>query len=480
MAGTRRGQAAFLRQGRQRQPGAWTDGPQVTPGTQAAFQKRHNKQLHSSPLMGGCLLRPPVFFVRQGLPMRPCPWPAPAAQPTAHHQRPLMLPALALSCALLAACSKEPQAPGQMPPPPVGVVTVVPTTVPVEIELSGRLEPIRTAQVRARVTGVVQKRLFNEGALVQAGQSLYRIDPAPYQAALDSAQAVQAKAEAALAQAQSALERNRPLAESKMITALAWDNTQSSHRAAQADLAAARAAVQQARLNVEYASVLAPIGGRIGRSLVTEGALVSQAEATQLATIQQVDTLLVTFTQSAAEAMRIQRAIAAGSLKGSNSAQVKVLLDDGSTYALPGKLLFADIAVDAATGQVTLRGEVPNPRGELLPGLFVKVRLQVARSEHAMLLPQQAVTRGTSEDTVMVVDAQGQVGKRTVQLGGQISDTGNASGPQWIVSSGLKAGEQVVVDGFQKIRPKAPVKPVPWQPVAAASAAAAASASAAQ
>ena len=362
-----------------------------------------------------------------------------------------------------------------MPPPQVGVVTVAPASVPLEIELSGRLEPIRTAQVRARVTGVVQKRLFNEGAMVKAGQSLYRIDPAPYQAAVDSALAAQAKAEATLAQAQSTLERNRTLVESKMVSALAWDSAQAAHRAAQADVAAAKAAVQQARLNLEYASVLAPIGGRIGRSLVTEGALVSQTEATQLTTIQQVDTLLATFTQSATEAMRIQRAIASGQLKGSASAKVRVLLDDGSVYPLPGKLLFADIAVDPGTGQITLRAEVPNPKGELLPGLFVKVRLETARSDQAILLPQQAVTRSTSEDTVMVVDGDGQVSKRPVQLGGALGDARSATGPQWIVTGGLQTGEQVVVDGFQKIRPKAPVKAVPWQP-AAASAAAGASA----
>lgn len=410
--------------------------------------------------------------------MRPSLWPAPVA-----HFFPKTVLVTTTLCAalLLSACSKEPQGMGQFPPMPVGVVTVTPSSVPIEIELSGRLEPIRTAQVRARVTGVVQKRLFAEGALVQAGQSLYRIDPAPYQAALDSALAAQAKAEATLAQAQSTLERNRPLAESKMITALTWDATQSAHRAAQADVAAAKATAQQARLNLGYAAVLAPIGGRIGRSLVTEGALVSQTEATQLATIQQVDMLMANFTQSASEAMRIQRAIASGALKGSSSAQVRVLLDDGSLYPLPGKLLFADIAVDPATGQVTLRAEVPNPKGELLPGLFVKVRLQVARSEQAVLLPQQAVTRGTAEDTVLVVGAEGQVAQRAVQLGGLRGDARDAAGPQWIVTSGLQAGEQVVVDGFQKIRPKAPVKPVPWSPAAAASApASAASASAAQ
>ena len=410
--------------------------------------------------------------------MCPSPRPVPALEPRITHPNAWRVAAL-VGALLLSACGQGQQGPGQMPPPPVGVVQVAPTTVPVELELSGRLEPIRTAQVRARVTGVVQKRLFTEGAQVQAGQSLYRIDPAPYQAALDSAQATQAKAEAALAQAQSTLERNRSLAESKMISALAWDAAQSAHRAAQADVAAAKAAVQQARLNLEYASVLAPIGGRIGRSLVTEGALVSQAEATQLTTIQQVDTLLVNFTQSASEAMRIQRAIATGALKGSNSAQVQVLLDDGSVYALPGKLLFADITVDAGTGQVTLRGEVPNPKSELLPGLFIKVRLQVARSEQAMLLPQQAVTRGTSEDTVLVVGEDGQVAKRTVQLGGLRGDARDPAGPQWVVIGGLKAGEQVVVDGFQKIRPKAPVKPVPWSPASASAAVPAASASAA-
>lgn len=413
--------------------------------------------------------------------MHPSPWLAPEVQQASCRPfHPLLLSSVALSCALLVACGKEPQGPGpgQMPPTPVGVVTVTPTSVPIEIELSGRLEPIRTAQVRARVTGVVQKRLFAEGAMVQAGQSLYRIDPAPYQAALESAQATQAKAEAALAQAQSVLERNRSLLEFKLISAQAWDNVQSTHRAAQADLAAAKAAVQQARLNVEYASVQAPISGRIGRSLVTEGALVSQQEATQLTTIQQVDMLMVNFSQSASEAMRIQRAIAAGTLKGSNSAQVKVLLDDGSVYAQPGRLMFADIAVDPATGQVVLRGEVPNPKGELLPGLFVKVRLQVARTEQAMLLPQQAVTRGTSEDTVLVVSEEGQVSKRSVKLGGLKDDASDPAGPQWIVTEGLKAGERVVVDGFQKIRPKAPVKPVPWQAASASAPAAAPAASA--
>lgn len=355
----------------------------------------------------------------------------------------------------------------QMPPPPVGVVTVQPGSVALSTELPGRLEALRTAQVRARVTGVVQKRLYTEGGLVKAGQSLFQIDPAPYKAALDSAAATQAKAEAALAQAQATLDRNRPLAEAKAISQQEWVSTQASFKAAEADVAAAKAAVQQARLNVDYAAVQSPISGRIGRAQITEGALVSQSEATLLATVQQVDTMLVTFTQSAAEVMKLRRAVDAGKLQGSGSTQVRVVLEDGSEYAHPGKLLFSDIAVDTSSGQVTLRAEVPNPKGELLPGLYVKVRLEQVRSDNAILLPQQAVTRSAGGDTVLVVGEDKQANPRPVQLGG-------ARGSNWVVLGGLKAGEQVVVDGFQKIRPKSPVSPVPWSPLAPASGAAAA------
>jgi membrane fusion protein (multidrug efflux system) len=361
---------------------------------------------------------------------------------------------------------------GQMPPPEVGVVTVQDTGVSLPVELPGRLEARRVAQVRARVTGVVNKRLFTEGATVKAGQSLYQIDAAPYQATLASAQAQRAKAEAALAQAQAQLERNRPLAEAKAISQQEWVATQAAQLQATADLAAAAAAVQQARLNLDYAAVASPISGRIGRAMVTEGALVSQAEGTLLATVQQVDALYVNFTQSAAEVLRLKRAVEAGKLRGSGSSQVRLVLDDGSEYAHAGKLLFSDLSVDATTGQVTLRAEVPNPAGDLLPGLYVKVRLSQVASDHAMLLPQQAVTRGAAGDSVQVVGADGQVAQRAVQLGG-------ARGSQWVVLGGLKAGEQVVVDGFQKIRPQSPVKAVPWGPAGSAPAqAAAASASA--
>lgn len=371
------------------------------------------------------------------------------------------LPALAL-----VACGPGGGAPGgagpggQMPPPQVGVVTVQATGVSLPTELPGRLEAKRVAQVRARVTGVVNKRLFTEGALVKSGQSLFQIDAAPYQATLASAQAQHAKAEAALAQAQAQLERNRPLAEAKAISQQEWVATQATQKQVTADLAAAAAAVAQARLNVAYAAVASPISGRIGRAMVTEGALVSQTEGTLLATVQQVDTLYVNFTQSAAEVMRLKRAVEAGKLRNSGSTQVRIVLDDGSEYAHPGQLLFSDLSVDPTSGQVTLRAEVPNPKGDLPPGLYVKVRLSQVATDSAMLVPQQAVTRAAAGDTVLVVGADGQVAPRAVQLGG-------ARGAQWVVLGGLKAGEQVVVDGFQKIRPKSPVTPVPWSPLGA-------------
>jgi membrane fusion protein, multidrug efflux system len=378
-----------------------------------------------------------------------------------------------LTAASLVACSPggagQTGGPGQMPPTPVGVVTVQPANVGLTSELPGRLEALRVAQVRARVTGIVHKRLFTEGAKVSAHQTLFQIDAAPYRAALDSALAAQAKADAALALAAATLERNRPLAEARAISQQEWLSSQAAHKQALADLAASKAAVAQARLSVDYAAVTSPISGTIGRAAVTEGALVSANEATLLATVQQVDKLYVNITQPASEALRLKREIQSGKLKAATSAQVQLVLADGSVYAHPAKLLFSDLTVDTTSGQVTLRAEVPNPEGDLLPGLYVRVRVPTAQSEDALLVPQQAVTRGTAGDSVMVVGADHQVSQRQVQLGG--SHNG-----QWVVLAGLKAGEQVVVDGFQKIRPKAPVTPVPWAASAAADGAAPAAA----
>ena len=388
---------------------------------------------------------------------------------------------VAVLAAVLTACGggsgDKPAAAGggaAPPPPAVGVLTVKAEPVAIDTELSGRLEAWRTAQVRARVAGVVGKRLFTEGSEVRAGQALFQIDDAPYRAALDSAQAAQTRAEANLAQAQANLARNEPLAAAKAISQTEWVATQTALKQAQADVATAKAAVTTARLNVDYAQVRAPISGTIGRALVTEGALVGQGEVTQLALIQQTDPMYVNFTQSAAEVLRLRRAVEAGQLGqgGGRGAEVRLVLDDGSEHPQPGRLLFSDLSVDATSGQVTLRAEVPNPKGTLLPGLFVRVRTAQAEAPRAMLLPQQAVTRGSAGDTVMVVGEGNLPARRPVKIGG-------SRGASWVVLDGLKEGERVIVDGFQKMNPRTPtpVTPVPWTPPVAAAAPAASAAS---
>ena len=376
---------------------------------------------------------------------------------------------LALSLTLvLAACGQSDKpgtgAPGAaMPPAEVGVVTVTLGDVGLITELPGRLEASRVAQVRARVAGILQKRLFTEGSDVKAGQALFAIDASPYEATAASAQASVAKAEANLMQASAQAERFKPLIEAKAISQQEFINAQAAQKQAEADVAVARAALQTARINLGYARITAPISGRIGRALVTEGALVGQGEATQLAVIQQINPMYLNFTQSASEVMKLRQALDAGQLKraGSQSASVRVVLEDGSEYALPGKLLFSDLTVDTTSGQITLRAEVPNPTGALLPGLFVRARLEQAQASNAITLPQQAVTRSPQGDTVMVVGADGKATPRPIQIGGQQAG-------KWVVLGGLQAGEQVMVDGFQKLRGGAPVKPVPRQPGAAA------------
>jgi membrane fusion protein (multidrug efflux system) len=383
------------------------------------------------------------------------------------------LTALALVAVTLVGCGpKTAAAPaaapgGGMPPAQVGVVTVQAQTVPVITELPGRLEASRVAQVRARVAGIVQQRTFVEGSDVKAGQTLFLIDPSSFKATLDSALASQAKAEANLTQASALVDRYQPLQAAKAISPQEFLNAQVAQRQAQADVASAKAAVQTARINLGYATVTSPIAGRIGRALVTEGALVGQGDATQLAVVQQTNPLYVNFTQPANEVLKLRQALAQGQLKraGGQAASIRVVLDDGTEYPLPGRLLFSDLSVDSSSGQVSLRAELPNPTGALLPGLYVRVRLEQAQVEGGMLLPQQAVTRTTQGDTVLVVGADGMVKPRPVKLGG-------ARGSQWVVLSGLKTGEQVMVDGFQKMmNPKAPVKAVPWQAQAASAAA---------
>lgn len=376
---------------------------------------------------------------------------------------------------VLAGCGAKDQAPaaggGGMPPPEVGVVTVTPGDVGLITELPGRLEASRVAQVRARATGILQQRLFREGSDVKAGQLLFRIDAAPYAALSESAKASQAKAEANAAQATALAERYKPLVEANAVSKQEYANAVAAQKTAQADVAAAKAAVTTAGINLNYARVTSPISGRIGRALVTEGSLVGQGEATALAVVQQVDPMYVNFTQSASDVMKLRRAMEAGQFKrasGNDAASVRIVLEDGTEYSRAGRLLFSDLTVDSTTGQVTLRAEVPNPGGMLLPGLFVRVRLEQAQASNAITLPQQAVTRTASGDTVSVVGADGKVSSRPVKIG-------SAKGNAWVVLEGLKAGEQVMVEGFQKLQmapPGSPVKAVPWKAPSAAAAAA--------
>ncbi len=375
---------------------------------------------------------------------------------------------IGLLSSLLCACpSGTPPAPGANagppPAPEVSVVTTQFSQVGLSTELPGRTEAFRVAQVRARVAGILLKNQFKEGSDVKADQALFQIDAAPYKATLSSAQANLAKAQANLAQTQAQADRYKPLAEAHAISQQEYVSAVAAYKQAQADVAVAQASIESAQLNVNYAAVRSPIDGRIGRALVTEGALVGQGEATPLAVVQQIDPIYVNFTQSATEVMRLRSDLANGKLQAAQAAQaakVRLLLEDGSTYPLSGQLLFSDLSVDASTGQVTLRAQFPNPKGLLLPGMFVRIQTQQATAAQAVLLPQQAVLRNAESDSVKVVVEGGKVQTRKVKLGGEKAG-------QWIVLEGLKEAEQVVVEGFQKMKGDAPVKAVPWKPAPA-------------
>jgi membrane fusion protein (multidrug efflux system) len=351
------------------------------------------------------------------------------------------------------------QAPGPgMPPPEVSVVTVAPERIVMTTELPGRLEATRVAQVRARVPGIVLKRTFQEGSDVKAGEVLFQIDPAPFQANYNSAQATLARAEANQAQANLKVQRYKPLVDTNAISKQEYDDALTAQKQTTADMAAAKAAVETARLNLGYATVKAPISGRIGRALVTEGALVGQGEATPLAMIQQLDPIYVNLTQSASELLQLRRAMESGQLKrvGPDQAKVTLVMEDGTSYSHSGKLLFSDMSVDEGTGAVTLRAKFPNPDRFLLPGMYARARLEQAVDEKAITVPQQAVIRNQDEASVMLVGPDGKVSTRTIK-------TGSAQNDKWIVLEGLKAGDQVIVEGLQKAKPGASVKPVPWK-----------------
>jgi membrane fusion protein (multidrug efflux system) len=378
---------------------------------------------------------------------------------------------------LLSACGDKAAAPSAPPPSTVSVVTVAPAAVTLTSELPGRTEASRVAQVRARTAGIVLQRVFKEGGDVKAGEVLFRIDPAQFQASYDSSQAAVAKAEANLAQADLKVKRYKPLLAAQAVSQQEYDDAVTAQKQAAADLATSKAARTNAGLTLGYATVTSPISGRISRALVTEGALVGQGEATPMATVQTLDPIYVTITQSSTELLKLQKAMAGGKLQhagGSKSAaKVTLVTEDGQVYPQPGKLLFSDVSVDESSGAVSMRAEFPNPDRTLLPGMYVRARLEQGVDSAAITVPQQAVVRSPEGSSVWVVGADNKV------LAQPVVATAN-EGQNWIVSSGLKGGERIIVEGFQKAKPGATVNPQPWKaPSATAAAATAAPAAAA-
>jgi len=348
----------------------------------------------------------------------------------------------------LAGCGDSAEQDEKAPTPQVRVETLQLQPLAISSELSGRILAPRTAEVRARVAGVVLKRVYREGSDVKQGDVLFLIDPAPFKADHDSARATLAKAEATLYQARLQEQRYRELVDDKAVSRQEYDNAKASFLQADAEVAAAKAALARARLNLGYATVTAPISGRIGRAQVTEGALVGQNETTPLATIQQLDPIHADVTQSTRELNTLRRALRAGELQqvGDGQARATLIQDDGSAYPLPGKLLFSDISVDPTTNQITLRSEFPNPDLDLLPGSYVRVRLEQAVQPKGLSVPQRAILRDSAGvPKVLVVDQQARVSDRQVVLG-------SAQGDRWVVSEGLAPGERVVVEGLQHVK----------------------------
>jgi membrane fusion protein, multidrug efflux system len=350
-----------------------------------------------------------------------------------------------LGMVLLSGCGHK--APPPAPPPPkVSVVTVRAQAVPITTELPGRVAGYRTADVRPQVNGIILKRLFVEGSDVKAGQQLYQIDPAPYQASYDSAVA-------AVASARALAERYKPLVEANAVSKQDYDDAVASHLQA-------AAAVETARINLVYTRVLSPITGRIGRSLITEGALVTANQTTVLATVQQLDPVYVDVTQPSTTLLRLEREAAAGLLNQNEAgkAQVRVRLEDGSDYAHPGALEFSEVTVDPGTGSVTLRALMPNPERQLLPGMFVREEIQEGVRQGAVLAPQQGISHNQKgEPNALVVGPDNTVELRTVE-------TDRAIGDQWLVTSGLKPGDRVIVEGIQSAKPGVKVVPEEYRP----------------
>ncbi|MGE8358953.1 efflux RND transporter periplasmic adaptor subunit [Pseudomonas sp.] len=360
-----------------------------------------------------------------------------------------------LAAVVLAGCGAEEQGYGAPPPREVDTLTIKTEPFTVTAELPGRIEPVRVAEVRARVAGIVLSRKFEEGADVKAGEVLFQIDPAPFKAALSRAQGELARAEAQLFQAQATVKRYEPLVKIDAVSQQDFDTAKAALQSAQADKRSAQANVETARLDLGYATVRAPIAGRIGRAQVTEGALVGQGETTLLARIQQLDPVYADFTQPAADALRLRAAIAEGRMGGVGEEPLSLRVD-GTDIESRGTLLFTDVAVDRSTGQIALRGRFDNPQGVLLPGMYVRVSTPLGTDQDAILVPQRAVKRTTDgQAQVLVLGAENVVEARTVK-------TGAMDGSRWQITDGLKAGDQVIVSSLAAVNPGDTV--VPRQP----------------
>jgi membrane fusion protein, multidrug efflux system len=350
----------------------------------------------------------------------------------------------------LAGCSA--QAPPAPPPPEVEVITVQAQPIPNEIVLPGRVQAVRTAEVRARVDGIVQRRLYDEGSDVRAGRALFAIDPRELRAELSAAQAALARAQATAANAQQDVNRYRPLLADQAVSRQEYDSAVARLRTARADVAQNQAQVQSARLNLGYATVTAPISGRAGRAEVTEGALVSAASGTLMTTIEQVDPVYVNFSQSSSDLLAIRRDAAAGrlNLPSLNRLPVRLELEDGSIFAMTGRIDFLDLALDQETGTAALRAEFPNPGRLLLPGQFVRAHIYAGTRPDGIVIPQRAVKVTAQGATVMIVGKDNVVAARQVQLG-------ELRGGDWVIRSGLRPGDRVIVNGLQKAMPGQPV-----------------------
>ncbi|WP_321956845.1 efflux RND transporter periplasmic adaptor subunit [Paraburkholderia bannensis] len=365
--------------------------------------------------------------------------------------------AVAVLCATigLAACSDKPQAPAAATPE-VNVMRVQTTAVPVSVELPGRVSAHLVAEVQARATGIVLKRTFVEGSQVKAGQLLYQIDPAPYQATLDNAVATLAKARATLIAAQAQADRYKVLVAANAVSKQDYDNAVASAGEAQADVQADAASVETAKINLSYTNVYSPISGRIGKSSVTPGAYVQSSGATELATVQQLDPVYVDLTQSSVDGLKLRRAAAEGkvTLTGPHAAKVQLILEDGQPYQGDGHLEFSDVTVDQTTGSVTVRATFDNPQNVLLPGMYVRARIDEGYNEQAVLLPEAAVAHDQKGNaTALVVNAQNQIESRQLTTGGVKNDN-------WVIEKGLEAGDRVVISGGMKVQPGETVKTV--------------------